>query len=167
MFVLTRANRFNVAINFKQLGLGEPDFSTVNERGHPYLSCFRQVQGELSDVRIAQLACGGEHSIALSEDGFSCFSFGKGNKGQLGLSSCETRYVPAQIKRYEKDRRQILEVACGNNCTLVLRGRYKVPSLFELCREIIVSKSGAVQDDLPPLVSSILNLQNQMDCCDD
>jgi hypothetical protein len=136
----------------------------VNERGHPYQCSFRPVKGDLSDVRITQLACGGEHSIALSEDGYSCYAFGKGHKGQLGLSSREARYVPTLITRYEQDRRQILEVACGNNCTLVLRGRYKVPSLFEICRVAVNPQLNGFSLDEMPLVRSILSVQSKMDC---
>lgn len=148
----------------RQLGSGQPDFSTVNERGHPYQCDFRLVKGDLSGAKITQLACGGEHSIALCEDGHSCYAFGKGHKGQLGLSSREARYVPTRITRYDEDQRQILEVSCGNNCTLVLRGSYKVPSLFDLCRKAINPHlSGSTLDDLP-LVRSILRAQGEMDC---
>jgi len=145
--------------NFQgQLGLGEPDFSTVNERGHPYQSRFRKVQGELSDARISQFACGGEHSIALSTSG-QLYAFGKGHKGQLGLQTCETRYVPTRIRRFEEDRRQTLQVACGNNCTLVLRGRYQVPSLFDLCHQKVREERRKGGSPLPTLINSILSLQ--------
>jgi alpha-tubulin suppressor-like RCC1 family protein len=147
--------------NFQgQLGLGEPDFTTVNERGHPYQSRFRRVQGDLSGERVAQFACGGEHSIALSTAG-QLYSFGKGHKGQLGLSSCETRYLPTHMRRFAEDGRKILQVACGNNCTLVLRGRYRVPSLFELCRRHIQDNSCHGSAALPPLVDSILKLHHE------
>lgn len=51
-----------------QLGLGSPQRFPQNERGHPFQSDFRVIE-RLSHLKIRQIACGGEHSVAVAENG--------------------------------------------------------------------------------------------------
>ena len=98
--------------NFQgQIGLGDPEAFPHNERGHPYQPDFRLVE-TLARKRVAQVACGGEHSVALTADG-EVYSCGAGNKGQLGHGSGENEQFPRLVARLKATRRDVLEVACG------------------------------------------------------
>mmetsp|Transcript_13981 Transcript_13981/g.21458 ORF Transcript_13981/g.21458 Transcript_13981/m.21458 type:complete len:1008 (-) Transcript_13981:345-3368(-) len=139
--------------NFQgQLGLGNPDDLLKNERGHPYQPEFKRVEA-LANIPIAHISCGGEHSVALSEKG-DVYTFGKGHLGQLGHDDGgRSHNLPKLVRKFKEDGRKTLQVACGNNCTLVLRGHYKVPSLFSLCRAKIRKTMDPKQ--LPATVVSI------------
>ena len=87
--------------NFQgQLGLGDPEAFPHNERGHPYQPDFRLVE-TLARKRVAQVACGGEHSVALTADG-EVYSCGAGNKGQLGHGSGENEQLPRLVVNQHK-----------------------------------------------------------------
>lgn len=138
--------------NFQgQLGLGDPESFPHNERGHPYQPDFRLLD-RLGAKRVAQIACGGEHSVALTEDG-EVHSCGAGNKGQLGHGSVDNEQFPRVVSRLKASRRDVLEVACGNNGTLVLCGYFNPPSLFDCCAEVICADPDRFDDVdaiLPP-----------------
>ena len=138
--------------NFQgQLGLGDPESFPHNERGHPYQPDFRLLD-RLGAKRVAQIACGGEHSVALTEDG-EVHSCGAGNKGQLGHGNVDNEQFPRVVSRLKATRRDVLEVACGNNGTLVLCGYFNPPSLFDCCAEVICADPDRFDDVdaiLPP-----------------
>jgi alpha-tubulin suppressor-like RCC1 family protein len=135
-----------------QLGLGDPNNFPKNEREHPYQAQFVPIP-TLSHCKIKQIACGGEHSVALGVDN-KVYTFGAGNKGQLGHESqgvagrvsdeqeaattlAKSEYVPRLVGSIRKTRRDIHQVACGNNCTLILAGCFNPPTLMERCIEVI------------------------------
>lgn len=67
--------------NFRgQLGQ-DPSTCTLNERGHPYCANFTQVQS-LQGMKMERIACGGEHSAAIGEEG-SLYIWGDDSCGQL------------------------------------------------------------------------------------
>ena len=70
-----------------------------------------------------------------------------------GISRIFKENEIVNIETFKEDDRSTLQVACGNNCTLVLRGHFKVPSLFTLCRDKIIKTMD--QSQLPPIVASI------------
>ncbi|CAM9947720.1 unnamed protein product [Ectocarpus sp. 13 AM-2016] len=51
-----------------QLGLGSPQGFPQNERGHPFQADFCLID-RLQHLKIKQIACGGEHSVAVAENG--------------------------------------------------------------------------------------------------
>ena len=63
-----------------QLGQ-DPSSCTLNERGHPYCATFTQVES-LQGFKMEKIACGGEHSAAIGEDG-SLYIWGDDSCGQL------------------------------------------------------------------------------------
>ena len=122
--------------NFKgQLGLGDPRAFPTNERGHHFQSEFVKVE-KLDGKKVIQVACGGEHTVALLDDG-DCYTFGSNSSGQLGHSTSEQEFFPTLVHDLKHCRRQVHQVACGNNCTIILAGRPSAPSLFTLCLERI------------------------------
>ena len=67
--------------NFRgQLGQ-DPSTCTLNERGHPYCANFTQVKS-LQGMKMERIACGGEHSAAIGEEGF-LYIWGDDSCGQL------------------------------------------------------------------------------------
>eukprot|EP00904_Undaria_pinnatifida_P009747 jgi/Undpi1/5902/HiC_scaffold_2.g01176.m1 len=143
-----------------QLGLGSPQGFPQNERGHPFQADFCLIE-KLQHLKIRQIACGGEHSVAVSESG-EVWSFGAGHKGQLGHESTTREDFPRLVQALKRTRREILHVACGNNCTLVLAGGVAFPSLFERTAAMIRGNSKLWADVeslglLPPSVVDSLN----------
>ncbi|XP_078576873.1 putative E3 ubiquitin-protein ligase HERC4 isoform X2 [Branchiostoma floridae x Branchiostoma japonicum] len=51
---------------------------------------------ELSSLQIVQVACGGKHSLALSNDG-RIFSWGNNSHGQLGIGSTKNQPKPQEL----------------------------------------------------------------------
>ena len=64
-------------------------------------------------------------------------SFGAGMRGQLGLGGIEREIIPKVCQPLKNDGRTLLQIACGNTCTLMLTGRYVLPSLQQFCVECI------------------------------
>jgi alpha-tubulin suppressor-like RCC1 family protein len=50
----------------------------------------------LEGIIIKQIACGGEHTLAIAEDG-RLFSWGWNEHGQLGLQDIEDKLIPTQV----------------------------------------------------------------------
>ncbi|KAL2906845.1 RCC1 domain-containing protein RUG3 mitochondrial [Bienertia sinuspersici] len=71
----------------------------------------RLVSG-LEDVRIVQVACGGYHSLALTEGG-KVLSWGHGGHGQLGHSSNKNQKVPTLIEALVDEH--VISIACGGS----------------------------------------------------
>tara|TARA_B100000795_G_scaffold255911_1_gene227945 strand:- start:18 stop:473 length:456 start_codon:yes stop_codon:yes gene_type:complete len=83
------SKHFNLTISFlyflyflanSQLGQ-DPSTCTLNERGHPYCAKFTQVSS-LQGMKMERIACGGEHSAAIAEDG-ALYIWGDDSCGQL------------------------------------------------------------------------------------
>ena len=103
-----------------QLGL-EGEFPT-NARGHQYQSPF---VANISLKNVVSVACGGEHTVATLEDS-SVVCFGSSsNAGNRRMDSTPW------------NRRQVKDVSCGTNCTLMLVGKACPPTLEQRCIEFI------------------------------
>ncbi|KAM6548662.1 hypothetical protein CsatB_020338 [Cannabis sativa] len=66
----------------------------------------------LEDVRIIQIASGGYHSLALTDDG-KVLSWGHGGHGQLGHSSISSCKTPEVIEALANER--VVYIACGGS----------------------------------------------------
>ncbi|KAK1391050.1 ultraviolet-B receptor UVR8 [Heracleum sosnowskyi] len=66
----------------------------------------------LKDIRIIQIASGGYHSLALSDEG-KVFSWGHGGHGQLGHSSIQNQKIPLAIELLADQR--VVYIACGGS----------------------------------------------------
>ena len=132
-----------------QLGLGDPATFPVNERNHPFQAQFVPVKA-LAGRRAVQVACGGEHSAALTSEG-EVFTFGAGAKGQLGHGPpCTNAHYPTLVTALRRTRRAVTQVTCGNNCTLILAGAFSPPSLQARCIEVVQAHAGLMEvlDDI-------------------
>ncbi len=127
-----------------QLGLGNPGNFPQNERGHHYQAGFRLVSA-LSSSNITHVSFGGEHSVAITEDS-EVYTFGSGHKGQLGHGTDASEHLPRLLEAMKNTRRHMLQASCGNNCTLLLAGGPRVPSLYSVCLETL-RKNRVVEED--------------------
>uniref|UniRef100_T1IPE6 HECT domain-containing protein n=1 Tax=Strigamia maritima TaxID=126957 RepID=T1IPE6_STRMM len=90
-----------------QLGLG------VKGKDEPNPSLIKSLEG----VPLAQIACGSEHSIALSKSG-AVFSWGKNTFGQLGLNDELNREYPTLLRTLRSHK--IKYISCGEDHTATL-----------------------------------------------
>lgn len=65
----------------------------------------------LESVRIIQIASGGFHSLALTDDG-KVLTWGHGGQGQLGHGSLETGCIPQVVQALADER--VVHIACGS-----------------------------------------------------
>lgn len=72
---------------------------------------------ELWGLGIIQIACGENHSAALSVDG-QVFTWGRGKYGQLGHGSVQNEFKPIQVKAVADQ--MIVQVICGGNHTMAV-----------------------------------------------
>lgn len=107
---------------FGQLGLGDMD-----DRFSP-----EEVILPAADVVVKMLACGGGHTVVVTEDR-NVFAFGRNNRGQLGVGDMEHKDKPAFVEGlHGKD---ILQVECGSKHTMVLtRAGDGQPELYAIGR---------------------------------
>lgn len=98
--------------NGKVYSSGEAYYGVVGLGGAASSTVPRLIPN-LANIRIKQIACGSNHSLALSTDG-DMYSWGMGFEGQLGLTS---RYKVASSPRYVKFfyKNPIKFLACGTN----------------------------------------------------
>ncbi|PON38742.1 Regulator of chromosome condensation 1/beta-lactamase-inhibitor protein II [Parasponia andersonii] len=77
----------------------------------------------LQDVRIIQIASGGYHSLALTDDG-KVFSWGHGGHGQLGHSSISNQKIPAVIEALANEH--AVYIACGGSSSAAITDEGKL-----------------------------------------
>ena len=114
MFLTDDGNVYGVGYNgYYQLG-----YSTSNsDQSTPrYLSWFRE--GE-NNIAISQIACGGDHTMFLTNDGDV---YGVGNNGsyQLGYSIAGSQSTPRHLNWFSDNLIVISQIACGGNHTMFL-----------------------------------------------
>ncbi|XP_058096201.1 RCC1 domain-containing protein RUG3, mitochondrial isoform X2 [Magnolia sinica] len=77
----------------------------------------------LQDDRIIQIASGGYHSLALTDQG-KVLSWGHGGQGQLGHSSLQNQKVPAVIEALAEEH--IVYIACGGSSSAAITDKGKL-----------------------------------------
>ncbi|KAJ0089292.1 hypothetical protein Patl1_33140 [Pistacia atlantica] len=77
----------------------------------------------LEDVRIIQIASGGYHSFALTDEG-KVLSWGYGGHGQLGHSSTENQKVTMVIEALADER--VVYIACGGSSSTAITDKGKL-----------------------------------------
>ncbi|KAJ0028529.1 hypothetical protein Pint_36523 [Pistacia integerrima] len=77
----------------------------------------------LEGVRIIQIASGGYHSLALTDEG-KVLSWGYGGHGQLGHSSTENLKVPVVIEALADKR--VVYIACGGSSSAAITDKGKL-----------------------------------------
>ncbi|XP_010260757.1 PREDICTED: probable E3 ubiquitin-protein ligase HERC2 [Nelumbo nucifera] len=77
----------------------------------------------LQDIHVIQIASGGYHSLALTDEG-KVLSWGHGGQGQLGHSSIQNLKVPMVIESLAKER--IVYIACGGSSSAAISDKGKL-----------------------------------------
>ncbi|KAJ0088757.1 hypothetical protein Patl1_33157 [Pistacia atlantica] len=77
----------------------------------------------LEGVRIIQIASGGYHSLALTDEG-KVLSWGYGGHGQLGHSSTKNQKVPVVIEALADKR--VVYIACGGSSSTAITDKGKL-----------------------------------------
>ncbi|XP_048583459.1 probable E3 ubiquitin-protein ligase HERC1 isoform X5 [Nematostella vectensis] len=79
----------------------------------------RNVPVQVKDVaNVGQVACGSAHTVCVSQDGQTVWSFGSGDNGKLGHSDTNRVYKPKVIEALQG--MVIRKVCCGSQCSLAL-----------------------------------------------
>ncbi|XP_060594475.1 probable E3 ubiquitin-protein ligase HERC4 isoform X2 [Ruditapes philippinarum] len=91
---------------FGQLGLGH----TISQNIPQYIA-------SLKGIPVAQVVCGGSHSLLLSKSG-AIFGWGRNCFGQLGLNDELDRHFPCLCKSLRHQR--VCYIGCGEDHTLAL-----------------------------------------------
>ncbi|KAG8223097.1 hypothetical protein J437_LFUL002045 [Ladona fulva] len=92
--------------DYGRLGLG----SSANKKLPEHVSA-------LDGHSIGYVACGLNHTICVSSDGYTVWSFGDGDYGKLGLGNCTTKSTPQKI---ESLNTKIKKVCCGTQFSVFL-----------------------------------------------
>ncbi|KAF2302277.1 hypothetical protein GH714_033961 [Hevea brasiliensis] len=77
----------------------------------------------LEDVRIIQIASGGYHSVALTDEG-KILSWGFGGHGQLGHPSNQNQKIPVVIDALADQR--VVYIACGGSSSAAVTDKGKL-----------------------------------------
>ncbi|KAG8050310.1 hypothetical protein GUJ93_ZPchr0009g1658 [Zizania palustris] len=76
-----------------------------------------QLVPSLKNFHVIQVACGGYHSLALTDEGV-VLSWGHGGHGQLGHPTLQNHRVPLAIKALSEER--IVYIACGGSTSAAI-----------------------------------------------
>ena len=79
----------------------------------------------------SQVSCGLNHTLALSCDGNTLWSFGEGEYGQLGIGRCSHECKPTIVTNL--NRKELKKVACGIQFSVALTKAGKV-YIFGHCK---------------------------------
>lgn len=72
----------------------------------------------LEDYHIRQVSCGSNHTVCVSKDGMTVWSFGDGDYGKLGIGNLLTKNLPQKVETMCNIGVQ--KVCCGNQFTIFL-----------------------------------------------
>ncbi|CAB3376988.1 Hypothetical predicted protein [Cloeon dipterum] len=85
---------------YGQLGLGTAEPIKVPTK----------ISGPLEHKRVVQVACGIDHTLALTSEG-EVYAFGRNDTGQLGLGTTDDHWLPQKVCGLQ-DGRVVTSVAC-------------------------------------------------------
>ena len=117
MFLTDDGNVYGVGYNWQyQLGYS----NRYNQSTPRYLSWFR---GGGNNITISQIACGGNHTMFLTNDG-NVYGVGQNSYYQLGYSSTGNQLTPRHLNWFYEDGNNIMitQIACGQFNTMFLSG---------------------------------------------
>ncbi|KJE88637.1 hypothetical protein CAOG_00256 [Capsaspora owczarzaki ATCC 30864] len=99
-----------------QLGVGEP----LEDRLSPV-----RVESNVVRDDVADFACGGNHTIILSNSGL-LYAFGSGAQGQLGLGPLATKNQATPAALPNPEGRKYTAISCGQDISAAVSDRGKI-----------------------------------------
>eukprot|EP00741_Cyanophora_paradoxa_P003473 tig00000711_g3373.t1 len=139
---------------------GANDYGQLGHGGAQGEALPRRVEA-LSGINVTQIACGDNHSMALSDTG-ELYAWGRGTYGALGLGTDGEKRTPQPIRLLRK--KGVRDVACGADHTVVVTYQGEV---YAWGRNMYGQLGlGTLADhDTPTLVSALHGKQvRQMAC---
>jgi hypothetical protein len=124
-----------------QLGLPASCPLSINERGHRFQPVFMQVtEGDLLNRNVWKVVGGGEYTIFFCGDN-DVVGVGKAavlpSSGSSSNSLSVSHETPILLPEFRREKREILQISCSFNCTMVLTGPRHPPSLKKVCSDVI------------------------------
>jgi alpha-tubulin suppressor-like RCC1 family protein len=113
----------------------------------------------LASIRVVAIAAGGNHGVALDEDGL-VYTWGYGAYGRLGNGAPADVLVPTKIKLFETVRLRVASIAAGSSSTFAIT---KEGSMLYFAG--ITKKSGEANMNFKPihdLAGYEMTVTNQM-----
>ncbi|XP_031681979.1 probable E3 ubiquitin-protein ligase HERC1 isoform X1 [Oncorhynchus kisutch] len=101
----------------KLLTFGSGDSGRLGQRSTSNKMLPERVTA-LEGYHIGQVSCGINHTLVLSSDGMSVWSFGDGDYGKLGTGPCTVKSYPQKVEQL--CNKGIKKVGCGTQFSVVL-----------------------------------------------
>ncbi|XP_055489136.1 LOW QUALITY PROTEIN: probable E3 ubiquitin-protein ligase HERC1 [Leucoraja erinacea] len=106
-----------VTVNGKLFTFGSGDYGRLGLRSTSNKMLPEKVTA-LEDYSLGQVACGLNHTLVVSSDGMTVWSFGDGDYGKLGLGACTVKCCPQRIEAL--CNKGVKKVACGTQFSVAL-----------------------------------------------
>ena len=91
----------------------------------PSLSSIKKIPEQVQSISdVGQVACGFNHTICVSSDGKTTWSFGDGDHGKLGLGHCTSKGTPQVIE--ELRFVEVIKVGVGKNVSIFLTAQGEI-----------------------------------------
>ena len=91
----------------------------------PSLSSIKKIPEQVQSISdVGQVACGFNHTICVSSDGKTTWSFGDGDHGKLGLGHCTSKGTPQVIE--ELRFIEIKKIGVGKNVSIFLTAQGEI-----------------------------------------
>jgi RCC1 and BTB domain-containing protein len=111
------------------------------------------VDGSLVGKKAKEVACGGRHTIVVTEDGM-VYSFGDGKEGQLGHCDVENNLFPTMIKA-PLEGKCVVQVACGQEHSMALTPEGRIYTWGD-GEEGILGRGSELNYCMPSVVESLI-----------
>jgi alpha-tubulin suppressor-like RCC1 family protein len=129
---------------WQQLGLGSSSGGSAGyawKNGAIWNSFFQQSSAirklmHENDTTIRDVALGADHTVVLSSDQKTVYTFGRGEHGQLGVVGKPFVSAPQKATKLSSNQQPIASVCAPVNCSLTLDAKGKVIDEAGQCRNL-------------------------------
>ncbi|XP_051786021.1 probable E3 ubiquitin-protein ligase HERC1 isoform X2 [Erpetoichthys calabaricus] len=101
----------------KLFTFGSGDYGRLGQRSTSNKMLPERVMA-LEGYHIGQVSCGLNHTLVVTSDGTTVWSFGDGDYGKLGIGPCTVKCYPQKVEQL--CNKSVKKVACGTQISVVL-----------------------------------------------